>query len=142
MTTAVYLCPKCSSGAVTTPILIGSEYVCTTCGWHGTDPFTAPLAGPFASGAESIQHFCSELLNSFSSSAALPLGRILVSWGLVSVDRAGKPNTKELARYLHTMAKAMALAVIEEQTKMDRERVEEMYKHHADPIRGRGRGRG
>lgn len=122
----IYICPTCSSGSITPPILVGADYTCSSCGWKGIDPFAAPLTGPFADSG-SVDRFCNELLKAFASSAALPLGRILVTWGLVATDIKGKPNTKELARFIQAMAKAAAVAVINELAVMDHERVEELH---------------
>lgn len=121
MTTAskAYLCPTCSSASLTTPVLVGGQYKCGACGWEGEDPILIPFGNPFGSSDETFRAFTDTFLKEFAKVAALPLGRLLVSWGFVPRDAQGKPSTKLLARYIKSMAEGMIIALLNERSEVE-----------------------
>ena len=119
----VYLCPHCNSPSMRIPVLEGSPYVCEVCGWSGIDPMVMPFGNPFGSANETFNAFTEEMLNTFSKVAALPMGRILVKWGFVSTNRAGKPDVASLARFIRAMAGGAIMGMIEERKKVEQERI-------------------
>jgi hypothetical protein len=114
-----FACPTCGSGALTLPTLAGTDYICAACGWKGRDALIIPVQG---SGEESFRSFSSEVLLVLAKYLALPLGKILVHWGFVPTDNAGKPSAHYLAQYLHAMSKAVVTALIEERKKIEIEK--------------------
>jgi hypothetical protein len=119
-----YVCPQCASPAIHVPVLAGADFVCEACGWGGPDAVVVPFTNPFNSSEQTWEKFGMELLNVFSQVGALPIGRVLVKWGFVSVEPSGKPSMNELVRYLRAMAGAIVTAVLEERKKIEVERVE------------------
>jgi len=108
---------------MTIPILAGSEYHCEICNWMGEDPILVPFGNPFASKNATFSAFAAEFIAEFAKAASLPLVRVLMKWGFIRVDKAGKPDTVVLTRYMKAMAGAMIIAMIEERQKMEREAV-------------------
>jgi glyoxylate carboligase len=106
---------------MTIPVLAGSEYHCEVCNWAGEDPVLVPFGNPFASKNAAFSAFAAEFLAEFAKAASLPLVRVLMKWGFVHTDKAGKPSTLELTRYMKSMAGAMIIAMIEERQKMEKE---------------------
>jgi hypothetical protein len=80
-----------------------------------------PFGNPFMSKHSTFTAFVNEFMSEFAKASALPLGRVLVKWGFVKLDKTGKPNTSAYARYLKAMAGAMIMTIIEERKKMEKE---------------------
>lgn len=120
-----YLCPKCSSPSITTPVLVGGNYKCGICGWEGDDPILIPFQSPFASTEEAFKTFTDEFLKEFAKVSALPLGKLLVKWGFVPRDKDGKPRTAVLARYIKAMAGGMIMSLLAECKEIEVEKANE-----------------
>jgi hypothetical protein len=109
---SAYLCGNCGSPAVDVPVLAGANYKCRTCEWEGDDPILIPFGNPFGGSEETFRAFTYELLTEFAKVSALPIGRVIVKWGFVPRDKAGKPNTAVLAAYIKAMAEGMVTALL------------------------------
>lgn len=120
----VYVCPQCASPAIHVPVLAGADFSCEACGWTGPDPVFVPFSNPLGSADQTWEKFAAEVLTVFSEVGALPIGRVLVKWGFVSVEASGRPSKQELILYLKAMAGAIVTAVIEVRKKIELERVQ------------------
>lgn len=109
-----YVCPKCLSPALDVPsaLEVNGHYTCRICKWTGQDACVVPQKTAFQSKDDLMHAFSTELIEAFAANAALPIGQVLVRWGLVPVDKDGRPSAKILAVHLKEMARAMAQAVV------------------------------
>lgn len=118
-----YFCPKCGSSAIDVgSLLAGGESRCNVCGWRGKmdDLVVHVFQHGMLSEEEIHRAFFMDLRRLFGVEFVLPFGRLLVKWGYLSTPA----DPKILARYVATVARATAKALVEERLAQEKERVE------------------
>jgi len=114
-----YICPECGSPSMSIPVLGTSDYECGMCSWKGIDPIMVPVDNPFGTKGNLFEKFAMDLLTIIAKEAAIPMGRALIKWGFVRMDKQNKPSRDDLARYLKAAAGGAITAVLKERQNIE-----------------------
>ena len=120
----IFQCPKCGSGAVEFPVLIGTPAKCQACAWQGhkDELVQRPVNTPFSGKEEAADGFAKEIFYLMAQELSLPLGRLLLRWGLIPI--ADPAQTKEdIVRILRAASQAMGTAILQELVAIEQDRV-------------------
>jgi hypothetical protein len=120
-----YFCMACGSASVTVSELAGGTSKCNVCNWEGkTEEGMAvfPFAHESGSPDQVSRAFFLDLRTILGIMAG-PISKFLLKWGFLD-QPDGKNNksvSKVLARYLGSMAKAMALSIVDTRSQMEKD---------------------
>lgn len=121
MITEAYFCPKCGSPGVDCSALIGGQASCRMCDWSGptTDLTNHVFRQENGSEDQIARMFLTEIKNLVGSDFAVPMGKFLLKWGFLDQP----VSAGDLARYLTSVARAVANAVLVERQELEKERI-------------------
>jgi hypothetical protein len=122
-----YFCPECGSASIEFSQLAGGRGSCNVCNWIGRREEMVGYAfeHDFSDGGEAVQYMLNDLRKVFAAASKL-YGEFLMKWGFLEVKqtRGGvQLNTKQLSRYVASMALATFKAILETRNKMEQERL-------------------
>lgn len=118
-TDKAYFCPACGSAMVDVKVLSG-ETTCGVCSWHGRvdDLAAMPFSQEMGSPEQVLQNLAIDIRQFMSKEFSVEFLRLAAKWGFISMP----PNPKEAARYLGSVAKSIALGLIQTRQEIEKER--------------------
>jgi hypothetical protein len=122
-----YFCPECGSASIEYSGLVGGMATCQVCKWMGSREQMVGYAfqHDFADGDEAVQFMLNDLRKVFAAASKL-YGEFLMKWGFLDMKqtkRGVELNTKQLSRYVASMALATFKSILETRNKMEQERL-------------------
>ena len=114
-------CPACGSALVDASSLSGGEASCGTCTWKGKleELVAVPFGQDVGSADDMVRLLFLDIRKFLSKDFTPPFLQLLVKWGFLLHRPIQAP---EVARYMGAVSKAIALALIEERGKIEKER--------------------
>ena len=118
----VLFCPECGSPSVSASDLVPIA-VCKACGWEGSSSKLVKTSFSQEHGGKEQMFIAlsGDLRVLIAKHVAKPFANFLMKWGFMYGD--GAIQTRQLGRYLSAASRAMLESVIEERSKMEKERV-------------------
>ena len=118
-TDKAYFCPACGSAMVAVKV-ISDETECGVCNWKGKAHELAalPFSHEMGSPEQVLQNLALEIRQFITKDFAVPFLRICAKWGFTS----NPPQPKEAARYLGSVARSIALGLIQTRQEIEKER--------------------
>lgn len=128
MTDALRFCPDCGSAGVEFSTLAGGSASCKGCSWKGRteDLPLIPVRSDLGTSETVLLQIVNDLRRIMSKDMGVVLLQFLLKWGFVSGDPSKikeTVNVKEFSRYLSTITRMIVAGIMEERSKIERERV-------------------
>lgn len=128
MTTAstedsVLFCPRCSKPTIDVSPLVGGGASCRTCTWTGQreECDVHLIKHQFSSNEEILHMFSRDVQILVAEFGAIPIGRMLRKWGFLVDGKDGRPDVKILTRYVRSIARGIAEAIVKEREAIEKE---------------------
>jgi len=120
-TDKAYFCPACGSSMVDVQNFTDGTN-CRVCGWAGSvqDLAAMPFTQEMGSPEQVLQNLMLDIRGFMSKGFSLEFIQLLRKWGFV----AEPLDPKEVARYMGSIAKGLALGLIATRQEIEKERVQ------------------
>lgn len=120
-TDKAYFCPACGSSMVDIQSITDSTN-CKVCGWAGNtqDLAAMPFSQEMGSPEQVLKNLTLDIRGFMSKGFSLEFIQLLRKWGFVSEPL----DPKEIARYMGSIAKGLALGLIETRQEIEKENIQ------------------
>jgi hypothetical protein len=124
-TDVAWFCAQCGAADVSVSALAGGAAKCNVCSWQGKKEELAalPFAHDLGSPDAVFQQFFSDIRRLLSQQFAQDVGRMLIKWGFLEAPtpKNAKKTQQILARYIATIAKALAASIVTTRAELEKE---------------------
>jgi ribosomal protein S27AE len=120
-TDKAYFCPACGTSMVDVQVMAGTT-TCGVCAWTGKIEELAamPFSQEMGSPEQVLHNLALDIRQFLSKDFVMPFLKMLSKWGFTSWP----PTPQEAARYMGSVAKSVALGLIQTRQEIEKEKVQ------------------